>query len=71
VEISCLHYKDKRVFPFEKFFTKLKENFHAVLSKDKSKALTKKHMVNNMRLGVHSTDASIASAKVNIYQNYR
>jgi hypothetical protein len=32
-EISRLHYKDEKVFLFEKFVTKLKENFH-VLSKD-------------------------------------
>jgi hypothetical protein len=43
-EISRLHYKDKKVFPFEQFITKLKENFH-VLSKDKNKELNKKQMV--------------------------
>ena len=68
--ISCLHYNDKKVFPFEKFVTKLKENFH-VLSKDKIKALSEKQMVDKMLLGVHSTDTSIASAKVIVYQNYR
>lgn len=69
-EISRLHYKDEKVFPFEKFVTKLKENFH-VLSKDKSEELTEKQMVDKMLLGIRSTDASITSAKVNVYQNYR
>ncbi len=57
------------MYPFEKFITKLKENFH-VLSRDWSEALTEKQMVDKMLLGVCSTDASIASAKVNVYQNY-
>ena len=39
VEISRLHYKVEKGFPFKKFVTKLKENFH-VMSKDKSKAHT-------------------------------
>jgi hypothetical protein len=70
VEISRLHYKVEKGFPFKNFVTKLKENFHVWL-KDKSKALTEKQMVDNMLRGVRSTDASIASAKVNVYQNYR
>ena len=69
-EISRLHYKDEKVFPFEKFVTKLKENFH-VLSKDKSEILTNKQMVDKLLFGIRSTDTSIASVKVNVYQNYR
>jgi hypothetical protein len=69
-EISRLLYKVKKVFPLEKFVTTLNENFH-VLSKDKSEAVTEKQKVNKVLLGVRSTDASIASAKVNVYQNYR
>jgi hypothetical protein len=42
-EISRLHYKDKKAFPFEKIITKLKENFQ-VLLKDKKKELTKKQI---------------------------
>ncbi|KAI2498915.1 hypothetical protein MHU86_15543 [Fragilaria crotonensis] len=38
-EIARLHYKDEKVFPFEKYVTKHKENFY-VLEKDKSKSLT-------------------------------
>jgi hypothetical protein len=69
-EISRLHYRDEKVFPFEKFVTKLKENFH-VLSKDKNEELTDKQMVDKLLLGIRLTDTSIASAKVNVYQNYR
>ena len=69
-EISGLHYKDKKVFPFKKFVTKLKENFH-VLLKDKNKELTDKQMVDKLLQGIRSTDKSIASAKVNVHQNYR
>jgi hypothetical protein len=58
------------VFPFERFVPKLKDNF-PVLLKDKSKALAEKQMVDKMLLGVSSMDASITSAKVNIYENYR
>ena len=65
-----MHYKDKKVFPFEKFVTKLKENFH-LLSKHKNEELTERQMVDEMLLGFRSTDTSIVSAKVNIYQNYR
>ena len=46
-EISRLHYKDKKVFSFEKFVTKRKKKFH-VLSKDKNKELTKKQMVDKL-----------------------
>jgi hypothetical protein len=62
-EISRLHYKDEKVFPFEKFITKLKENFH--------EELTDKQMVDKLLLGIRSTDTSIASAKVDVYQNFR
>ena len=58
------------MFPFERFVPKLKDNF-PVLLKDKSKALAEKQMVDKMLLGVSSMDASITSAKVNIYENYR
>jgi hypothetical protein len=69
-EISCLHYKDKKVFLFEKSVTKLKKSFH-VLLKDKNKELTDKQMVDKLLLGICLTDTSIASAKVNVYKNYR
>ncbi len=42
-----------------------------MLSKDKNKELTDKQMVNKLLQGIRSTDTSIASAKVKVYQNYR
>jgi hypothetical protein len=42
-----------------------------VLSRDKNELLTNKQMVNKMLQDVRSTDTSIASAKVKVYQNYR
>ncbi|KAI2501061.1 hypothetical protein MHU86_13415 [Fragilaria crotonensis] len=38
-ELARLHYKDEKIFPFEKYVTKLKENFF-VLEKDKHEELT-------------------------------
>ncbi|KAI2498698.1 hypothetical protein MHU86_15765 [Fragilaria crotonensis] len=69
-EISRLHYKDEKVFPFERFVTKLKENFY-ILSKDKSEALTGKQQVDCLMRGIRSSDTSITSAKINIFQSYR
>lgn len=69
-EIARLHYKDEKVFPFEKYVTKLKENFY-VLEKDKSESLTGKQRVDVLLRGIRSTDTSIVSARINIYQNYR
>ena len=66
-----MYYKDdEKVFPFEKFVTKLKENFHVLLN-DKNKELTNKQMVDKLPQGICSTETSITSAKVNVYQNYR
>jgi hypothetical protein len=69
-EIARLHYKDEKVFPFEKYVTKLKENFY-VLEKDKSENLTGKQRVDVLLRGIRSTDTSIVSARINIFQNYR
>ena len=69
-EISRLHYKDEKVFPFERYVTKLKENFY-ILSKDKSEALTGKQQVDCLMRGIRSSDTSMTSAKINIFQSYR
>ena len=65
-----MHYKDEKVFPFEKYATKLKENFY-VLEKDKHEDLTGKQQVDTMLRGIQSTDPGITSAKVNVFQSYR
>ena len=69
-EINRLHYKNEKVFPFEKCVTKLKENFY-VLEKDKHEDLTDKQQVDTMLPGIRSTDPGITSAKVNVFQSYR
>ena len=69
-EITRLHYKDEKVFPFEKYITKLKENFY-VLEKDKHEDLTGKQRVDTLLRGIRSTDPGIMSAKVNVFQSYR
>jgi hypothetical protein len=69
-EISRLHYKDEKVFPFERYVTKLKENFF-ILSKDKDEELTGKQKVDVMMKGIKSSDASIVAAKTDIYKDYR
>ena len=69
-EIARLHYKDEKVFPFEKYVTKLKENF-SVLEKDKHEGLTGKQQVDVLLRGIKSTDPGIASAKINVFQSYR
>ena len=69
-ELSRLHYKDEKVFPFEKYVTKLKENFY-VLEKDKHEDLTGKQQVDVLLRGIRSTDTGIVAAKTNIFQSYR
>ena len=69
-EISRLHYKDEKVYPFERYVTKLKENFF-ILAKDKDEALTSKQQVEVLMRGIKSSDASIVAAKTNVYKDYR
>jgi len=69
-ELSRLHYKDEKVFPFKKYVTKLKENFY-VLEKDKHEDLTGKQQVDVLLRGIRSTDTGIVAAKTNIFQSYR
>jgi hypothetical protein len=38
-EMNRLHYKDEKSYPFERYITKLKENFF-ILAKDADEALT-------------------------------
>jgi hypothetical protein len=57
-ELERLHYMDEKVFPFEKFITKLKENFN-VLEKDKHEDLSGRQLVDLMTKAIRSTDARI------------
>ena len=69
-ELNRLHYKDEKSFPFERYVTKLKENFF-ILCKDKDEALTGKQQVDVMMKGIRSTDASIVAAKTDVYKDFR
>ena len=69
-EISRLHYRNESVFPFERYITKLKENFF-VLGKDDDERLTGKQKVDQMLKGIKSSDASIIAAKTDIYKDFR
>ena len=71
-EIARHHYKDKGVvFPFEKYGTKLKENFY-VLEKDKSESLPVSSVwMSCLAVFGQPANTGIVSAKVKILQNYR
>ena len=69
-EISRLHYKDEKAFPFERYVTRLKENFF-ILAKYKDENLTDKQRVDVLMKGIKSTDPSIVAAKTDIYKDYR
>ena len=51
-EMTRLHYKDEKSYPFERYITKLKENFF-ILAKDSDEALTGKQKVEKMMNGLH------------------
>ena len=69
-EITRLYYKNESVFPFERYITKLKENFF-VLDKDPDEKLTGKQKVDQMLRGMKSSDASIVAAKTDVYKDFR
>jgi hypothetical protein len=69
-EISRLHYKDEKVYPFERYVTKLEENFF-ILSKDKDENLTERQRVHILTTGIRSTDPSIVAAKTDVYKDFR
>ncbi len=69
-EIARLHYKDEKVFPFERYVTKLKENFF-ILSKDKDEHLTNKQRVDILMKSIKSTDGSVVAAKTSVYKDFR
>jgi hypothetical protein len=69
-EISRLHYKEEKAFPFERYVTRLKDNFF-ILAKDKDENVTHKQRVDVLMKGIKSTDPSIVAAKTDIYKDYR
>jgi hypothetical protein len=69
-EMNRLHYKDEKSYPFERYITKLKENFF-ILTKDPDETLTGKQKVEKMMNGLRSTDTNIVSARTVIFHQYR
>jgi hypothetical protein len=70
-EMNHLHYKDEKSYPFERYITKLKENFF-ILAKDPDEALlTGKQKVEKMMNGLRSTDTNIVSARTVIFHQYQ
>ena len=71
MEIMRLHYKEEKVFPFEKYVTKLKENFR-VLEKDKSERRTEKQQVHTIMLhGMNTSDVGIEAAKTTVFRSHQ
>ncbi len=68
-EIAKLHYKDKKVFPFECYVTKLKESFF-VLVKDKDENLMDKQRVDVLMRGIKLSNASIVVAKTSMFKDH-
>ena len=66
MEIVRLHYKDEKVFPFEKYVTKRKENFR-VLEKDKSERRTEKQQAYCMT----TSDVGIEDAKTTVFHSHQ
>ena len=69
-EIDKLHYKDGRLFSFEKYATKMKEAFQ-VIDKDPDDRLLERRKVEIFLKGISSTDASITEAKVSVLTDHR
>ena len=65
MELLSLHYKDKKVFPFKTYVTRLKEQFR-VLEKDKHASYSESQQVETLLRGMNTTDAGIEAAKTTV-----
>ena len=68
MELLKIHYKDKKVFPFKKYFTKLKEQFR-VLEKDRHASYLGLQQVETLLCGMNKTDAGIEAAKSTVFHS--
>jgi hypothetical protein len=66
MELLRFHYKDKKVFPFKKYVTRLKEQFR-VLKKDKHASYSELQQVEALLCGMNKTDAGIKAAKTSVF----
>ena len=68
IKLLKLHYKDEKVFPFEKDITKLKEQFQ-VLEKDRHASYLGSRQVETLLRGMNTTDPGIEAAKTTIFHS--
>ena len=68
MELMRLHYKDEKVFPFEKYVTELKEQYR-VLEKDKHERYSESRQVETMLRGMNTTDTGLEAAKAQIFHS--
>ncbi len=68
MELFSLHYKDEKVFPFEKYFIKLKEQFR-VLEKDRFASYLGLQQVETLLRGMNTTDAGIEAAATTVFHS--
>jgi hypothetical protein len=68
IKLLKLHYKDEKVFPFEKDITKLKEQFQ-VLEKDRHASYLGSRQVETLLRGMNTTDAGIEAAKTTVFHS--
>ena len=68
MELLKLHYKEEKTFPFEKYVTKLKEQFR-VLEKDKHENYSEARQVDTLLRGMNTNDPGIVAAKTTIFHS--
>ena len=57
-----MHYKNEIVFPFERFVTKLKENFFVLGKDEEDERLTGKQKVDHILKSIKSTNPNVIAA---------
>jgi hypothetical protein len=68
MELLKLHYKDEKAFPFQKYDTKLKEQFR-VRETDRHASYLGLRQVETLLRGMNTTDAGIMAAKTTVFHS--
>ena len=71
MEILRLHYKDEKVFPYEKYVTKLKENFRVLEKDDNNEQMTGLRQVHTILHGMNTIDVGVEAAKTTVFHSMR
>jgi hypothetical protein len=66
MELLRLHYKDKKVLPFEQYVTKLVDQFRA-LKKNRHASYSGSQQVETLLCGMNTTDTDIEAAKTSVF----